>query len=225
MLEIIENAKINAWKFILAAGIMALGDWAVMTVREGIIGIFNFSFLSITGLSALLILLGWTNVKKLFGKLKKTHWKWILFAIIADFILALFFAHVVGPLFESPIADNSNVEDSSSFIFVLLELPFLFVSLMGEELLIATLFILVFTLVLKFTSTKSAVFIAGIISLLVFGLSHYGVYDGNLYQCLIVIGIGHIPTLYAWLKTETLWVPIFAHVMYDFILMLLIALV
>ncbi len=219
MLELFKTTKINLWSFLAATGIIALGDWGVMTAQgESVLSLFNFTFLTIAGLLSLTILLGWPGVKKLFKKMSKGDWKWIAFAILAEIILTYGFAFI-GDFFKQSLADNAGVEELGSIFDLFISIPFISMSLVGEELFIATLFILVFMIANKFGGEKQTIIIAAIASLAIFGLSHYGVYDGNLYQCIVVIGMAHIPTMYAWLKTETLWVPILIHVIYDVLLL------
>lgn len=217
MLNIFKTTKIEPLKILIAVIIIIVGDWGVMTAQgENLLSVFNFTFLAITGLVSLTIVLGRANLKILFRKMSKGDWKWVGLAIIAEIILTYAFAFI-GYAFKQSLANNAAVGDSSP-LDVLVSFPFTAISLIGEELLIATLFILVYILFSKTFTEKQTVIIATVASLTIFGLSHYGVYDGNLYQCIVVIGLAHIPAVYAWLKTETLWVPIAIHIIYDFLL-------
>ncbi|WP_276871120.1 type II CAAX prenyl endopeptidase Rce1 family protein [Lactococcus taiwanensis] len=223
MLNILKTTKIEPWRFLVATLVIIAGDWGVINAQgESFLSLFNFTFLLIAGLISLTILLGWPNLKALFKKMSKGNWKWVFFAIIAEVILTYAFAFV-GDILNQSLADNGAVEGLGSLGDLLLSFPFLSLSLIGEELLISTLFILTFVIINKFFTDKQSVIIATLCSLTVFGLSHYGVYDGNLYQCIVVIGLAHIPTIYAWLKTETLWVPIAIHIIYDFLLLALVS--
>lgn len=91
-------------------------------------------------------------------------------------------------------------------------------SLVEEEIYIVAIFVLVFLLLFTFMRTKFSIWGASTISLLVFGLSHYSVYDGNLHQCIFIIGLAHATSLYAWLKTQNLLILMLAHLLYDLIL-------
>ncbi|WP_338962295.1 type II CAAX prenyl endopeptidase Rce1 family protein [Lactococcus garvieae] len=219
MLEIFKTTKTNIWKFIIILCVLAIGDWGIMNGdSDGVISLFNFTFLAISALISLMILLGWSTIKRLFRKLRKEDWKWILFAIVADIILTYVFVFF-GSFLKQPLANNSGVDEAFSLIDLVFSLPIMAISLAGEELFIATLFILTFIIANKYLTEKKTIILAVIISLSIFGLSHYTVYNGNIYQCLVIIGLGHIPTMYSWLKTETLWVPIIAHILYDVLLL------
>lgn len=221
MLSTLKRTKINIWQFIIIAGVLGVADWGIMTANgDSVISLFNFTFLAVAALISLTIIFGWPATKRLFSKLRKEDWKWILFAIIADIVLTYLFVFI-GSFLKQPIANNSGVEEAFSLIDLVFSLPTLSISLAGEELFIATLFILVYIIAYKFLKEKTTVILAVIISLSLFGLSHYTVYNGNFYQCLVIIGLGHLPTMYAWLKTKTLWVPIIAHILYDVLLLAL----
>lgn len=47
---------------------------------------------------------------------------------------------------------------------------------------------------------------------------HFKIYHGNLYQCLVVIGLTRLPFNYAWRKADSLWAGIIAHIIYDWII-------
>lgn len=60
---------------------------------------------------------------------------------------------------------------------------------------------------LKQLNQKQALIVSAIVAMSIFGLTHLSAYAGNVYQCLFIIGHGHLPSMYAFLKSQTLWVP------------------
>ncbi|EHI70037.1 hypothetical protein ACVRY7_05290 [Streptococcus ictaluri] len=53
---------------------------------------------------------------------------------------------------------------------------------------------------------------------------HYQAFEGNLYQCLVVTGIGRLPFTYLWFKTASLRGGIYAHICYDYFLFIAVLL-
>ncbi|MBO0461076.1 CPBP family intramembrane metalloprotease [Enterococcus sp. DIV1298c] len=226
MFTMFQAVTFNPWRSLLALILLILADWGMMTANPVFSGALDWTFLPIGGLLALISLIGWKNTQSLFKKIRKKDWGWIIFVIISGSLLSDIFI-LIGKLLNQTMAANAGGADWYEGLSVgggVLYLSQLSVSLTGEELYIAAIFVLTFLLLSRFMPTKVSILTASTISLLVFGLSHYAVYDGNLYQCIFVIGLAHAPSLYAWLKTQNLWIPMLAHILYDLILFFIILL-
>ncbi|MGM0292329.1 CPBP family glutamic-type intramembrane protease [Enterococcus mundtii] len=226
MFAMFKTVKFNLWRSLLALIILIFADWGMMTSYPIFSGRLDWTFLPIGGALALIILIGWNNTNTLFKKLNKRDWRWIAFILILGSLLSDIFI-LTGKLLNQTMAANAggdNWYEGLNVGGIILYLSQLSVSLIGEELYIAAIFVLIFLLLSTFMRTKFSIWGASTIYLLVFGLSHYAVYDGNLYQCIFVIGLAHAPSLYAWLKTQNLLIPMLAHILYDLILLFIILL-
>lgn len=101
------------------------------------------------------------------------------------------------------------------YVISLLKITF---SLVGEELITAAVAFPVYHFLVKRLPTKWAWVIASVFSAFLFGLMHLKIYHGNLYQCIVVIGLTRLPFNYSWRKADSLRARIIAHIIYDWII-------
>ena len=92
------------------------------------------------------------------------------------------------------------------------------IQLFGEELIKFLLFIILFTLLFRYTKDRKVVMIVStLLTLACFGLMHYSVYSGKILQILLIQGLGSIFTMFAYLKTKNIFVSYMIHFIIDFI--------
>jgi hypothetical protein len=97
------------------------------------------------------------------------------------------------------------------------------VQLVGEEVLT----ILPFLALLQWLVARggmrraAAVFWAWLASAVLFGSVHLPTYDWNVAQCLIIIGTARLVLTLAYVKTKNLWVSSGAHILNDWVLILM----
>ncbi len=126
--------------------------------------------------------------------------------IFGQFVLGIHFTANANGNFSGPMLGR---------IVDLLELTF---SLVGEELITAAVAFPLYHLASKKLPAQWAWVVASVVSSLLFGLMHFKIYHGNLYQCLVVIGLTRLPFNYAWRKADSLWAGIIVHIIYDWII-------
>jgi membrane protease YdiL (CAAX protease family) len=97
------------------------------------------------------------------------------------------------------------------------------VQLVGEEVLT----ILPLLALLQWLSVRNGmgratnVFLAWLITAALFGAAHLPTYDWNWVQCLLVIGTARLVLSLAYIKTKNLWVSSGAHILNDWLLILM----
>lgn len=93
--------------------------------------------------------------------------------------------------------------------------------LFGEELVTLLPFLALMHLFASRLGTgrRSAVVAAWLLSSLMFGALHLPTYDGNLVQCLVIIGSARLVLTLPWILTKNIWVPTGAHVINDWLLL------
>ena len=143
--------------------------------------------------------------------------------IIICYILYSIFAIAMGLLLTqlglNPVANSTDLGNSTDVPSII----FMAIQLMGEELFKFTIFIIVMTIAFKFTQNRKASMIAGIIICCVmFGLVHLSAYDGNLIQCLAIIGLGTIISTYPYYKSKNIANSYILHLLIDLIPILFI---
>ncbi|MCF6515445.1 CPBP family intramembrane metalloprotease [Lactobacillus sp. S2-2] len=216
MFETIKNSKIHNVRTIFSLFIILIGT---------IYGFSNyhvswFTFF-VVGLLALILQFDISTIKNLFFKMKKKSFKYILLTVLFAFIFSTVFT-LLGKLLGQTISANTVITklEDVDFIRKIIALLKMIISLSGEEIIVAAAFFPI----LKYSSfkfnKKASYFIAIVVSCLFFGLLHFRAYNWNLYQMFIVIGLNRIWFEYAWIKTNSIFGGIIAHIMYDFILML-----
>ena len=152
---------------------------------------------------------------------KKPHRKDIVL-IAMCVILYYMYGIIVGSiLMQSGVETQPNAVigmnmDLMFWITTLLQL-------LGEEIFKIILLILTMLTVYHFTSNRKLSIACGVVlSLLVFGLLHYTAYNGALLQILLIISIGGIFSIYAYLKTKNIVVTYIIHVIVDAIPLILV---
>ncbi|NSS93214.1 CPBP family intramembrane metalloprotease [Enterococcus faecalis] len=223
MVDLFQNNRLKNRKVFFAVIILIVTSYLVMFPEVG--GDFSvmlsWSYLTIGGLSSMLLLVGFNRTKQFFRRMEKGSWKWVLLSIVLGMIVSILFVQI-GYFFNLTMAENAafeGVSDTSLPLWIhIISAITTFVSLVGEEIITAAMAIIVYSYAEKSFDSRMSWILAALISAVLFGLMHYGVYDGNIFQCVFVIGIGRLPFTYAWRKTGSLWGGILAHVIYDFIL-------
>lgn len=94
------------------------------------------------------------------------------------------------------------------------------VQLFGEEFLaiLPFLFLLQWFTQKRKLSRKQSIIYALILSSILFGLLHLPTYNWNIWQCILVIGLGRIVDSLAYIRTKNLWVSYLVHFLYDTLL-------
>jgi len=232
-------------KRLIIAIIMLLGGYYFMNNPQFIMsvvgdsGAFTAYFaLLLAGSIALILMFNVDTYKKLFQKMAKGSWKYIILAVVLGFAVTIV-TLVIGGLFDFPSSANGSLTSAGGsgsgsgggnaggsgmsqalLISTLITLGFTCISLVGEEVFTAAINFPLFRLFTdRGINIKKAWIWSAVIASLFFGLMHFEAYDGNIYQCLVPIGLGRLPFTYAWYKTESLWGGIWAHIIYDLMIM------
>lgn len=129
-----------------------------------------------------------------------------------------YFVFIVLAFSSAPVANSALGTGSQST--KLIRVFWISVSLIGEEIITASLTFPLYTLIHKKLDNKKSWIIAAIVGSLLFGLLHFRAYNWNLYQMFFPIGLGRLPFTWLWIKSDSLWPSIVAHVLYDLILFL-----
>lgn len=97
------------------------------------------------------------------------------------------------------------------------------VQLVGEEVLtiLPLLALLQLLSVHNGMSRVASVFWAWLITAALFGAAHLPTYDWNWVQCLLIIGTARLVLSLAYIKTKNLWVSSGAHILNDWLLILM----
>ncbi len=94
----------------------------------------------------------------------------------------------------------------------------LILQIMGEEFYKVFLLLLAMYVMYKLTKNRAISILIGlIVSMTIFGLSHYSAYDGRILQIILIQGFGSIFEYFAYLKTKNIWVSYLAHLIQDLI--------
>lgn len=151
------------------------------------------------------------NVILLFKKPKLSDLKLIILCFAGYYIYTV----IVLVLFEvigfqaNPHAMIDTVTVNAMFIISV------FSQLMGEELYKILIFLIVmYASYSVFKNRKFSMIISTFITLMAFGLAHYGAY-GNLIQIILIQGFGSIFELYSYLKTKNIIVSYALHLLID----------
>jgi membrane protease YdiL (CAAX protease family) len=97
------------------------------------------------------------------------------------------------------------------------------VQLVGEEVLtiLPLLALLQWLSVRNGMGRATSVFWAWLITAALFGAAHLPTYDWNWVQCLLIIGTARLVLSLAYIKTKNLWVSSGAHILNDWLLILM----
>ena len=74
-------------------------------------------------------------------------------------------------------------------------------------------------------SRRGAILLAWVASALAFATAHLPTYDWNVVQCLVGIGAARLVLTLPYIMTKSLWVSAGAHIIYDWTLFAIVALV
>lgn len=148
----------------------------------------------------------------IFKKLRLKDFGWIILAVFGHLIIAiplvLLFEGVGVPTSQSPVT-NMTYDLIFWITFVL--------DMFGEEFFKIIIFLLSLYFVYNFSENrKIGIVVAAFITLLCFGLIHYGTYTSIL-QSIVVIGFGSICEMLVFIKTHNIWTTFLIHLLYDII--------
>lgn len=182
-------------------------------------GIASF-ILPLGGLIVLLCEFGWNDTKKMF---KMPSIRMVIYVPLA--IISCVMISIITMLFGKLIGVNGykdnlvffNLSEKSDEYIIQLFLTS-WIQLIGEELITAIVCLPIFIVLKRYLSKRLSLFLAMVISSLIFGLLHIETYHFHLYQALVVIGMIRLPFTYLWFKSNSLWGGIIAHICFDYLL-------
>ena len=157
----------------------------------------------------------------IFKKPKLKDFKVIIICFILYFIFSIVFGYLANYL---GFATNANpaMKHSISLLPVILTL----IQLMGEELFKVSVLLISMGVIYKFTKNRKNTMIFGtFICMMLFGLIHLTAYNYNIFQCLILIGLGSIIHLYPYIKTKNIVNSYLVHILIDLTFMTMATLV
>jgi hypothetical protein len=146
----------------------------------------------------------------------------ILFAILN--IVATF---TVGGLVQATLGASANPAlakaNELSSMGLMIFLAKTAVQLVGEEVLtVIPMLALLHLLVARFGLSRNAsVWWAWLGTAILFGLVHLPTYQWDFAQCILIIGTARLVLSMAYIKTKNLWVSAGAHILNDWILIML----
>lgn len=150
----------------------------------------------------------------IFKKTRLKDFKIIIPCIIL-YILYAGLTRVLGGYLGFSAASNPITQSAVS----ILDVVFILFQLMAEELFKVAVLLIAMGLIYYFTKNRKTTLVFAIfISVMLFGLIHLATYEYNLYQCIVVIGIGSLIHLYPYLKTKNVFNSYLVHIMIDLIL-------
>lgn len=141
--------------------------------------------------------------------------------IIIFYILSSLYAFAMIFILEFlGIHMATNTADAAlhSFFPFITDIVIKLISLLEEELFKVTLLIILMAVIYYFTKDKKiSVWVGVFLNLIIFGLCHFTAYNGNIVQCIVVIGLGSFFDLFVYLKTKNIVNSWIVHVMYDYL--------
>jgi len=217
-----QPIKINGNQWCVILGMMVMGFIIfskmhlpfLSTEVNTILKVITLPFFSWLGL----VLTVGKEWHQLFRPLRKKDIGTILLFTLLSIIVSLFLsriANLMEPLNSNPGAiENTGTTAIQYFLKSrLLDV----IQLFGEEFLAILPFLACLQWLYRYNPKKRtrAVWLALLISSLLFGILHLPTYNWNLVQCLVVIGLGRIVDTLAYVKTKNLWVTYLMHLLYD----------
>lgn len=183
----------------------------------------NFFIVLAAGLVGLVLIYGYSGLKKAYAPLNKGSLKIIFLCYIFAWVIGLG-TNTLGKVFHQTIVSNpASSEFSSGFLTAITTFFKTGFMLAGEEILTMIPFILLVHLGSKLNWDKKVVLVAAIIlSSIYFGSLHLETYQWNFYQAIVIIGLTRIPFTIATLKLNSIWAGTLTHIAYDWSLFLLI---
>lgn len=181
---------------------------------------FNISclFLILFSYSALIVLFGYQSTKDLLKPLKRPFVRKILSAVGLSFLIVFGISIVLMMFFgEVAVTQNGNIPFLKSITvkWQLVSLLIIFLNIIGEELWVAGIVLPIATWL---TEYKFNWLLANLIGCLIFALIHLEIYKFNIAICLIV-GFSRYGFSMAWKSNDTLRGGIYAHLLYDSLLL------
>jgi uncharacterized protein len=154
---------------------------------------------------------GWREVKLMAG--------FALLNIVVTFIVGGVVRAAFGASPNPAIATASQLSTGGLVVF----LSRTAVQLVGEEVLtVVPMLALLHLLVARAGMSRSAgLFWAWVSSAVVFGLLHLPTYQWDWVQCLVIIGTARLVLSLAYIKTKNLWVSAGAHILNDWVLIVI----
>lgn len=150
-----------------------------------------------------------------FKKPRKKDIPTIIFCVIANYVYAIAIAAILQFLNYNIVPNAVLSEFSSPSVFLIISS---LMQLVGEEFFKIFLLLILMYVVYKLTNNRGLSIALGvIITLTIFGLSHYRAYNGRILQILLLQGFGSIFDLYAYMKTKNVVVSYIVHVIIDYI--------
>ena len=145
---------------------------------------------------------------------KKLTLKNIAMAIVVA-ILSFIYSMVIFGIIVAVMGPGVT-EGASNASVTIMSVLSMVIQLLGEEFFKIFILILIMFVIYKFTNNRGiALFFGLIISMVIFGLSHYSTYDSRIIQIILIQGFGSIFEYYRYLKTKNIWVSYLIHLIYD----------
>lgn len=159
-------------------------------------------------------------IRSLFRRLAGRDWFLMVILLLVYLgytLVATAAAHGLGITTHADTAMSDLAKGPGGLaidVAALFELPFL---LMGETLFILVPFLFFMAVLVRGFNMerKPALVVAAIVAGLLFGLLHFQAYQGDIYQMLVIIGLGQIIMFFGYLKTKNLWVSYLVHLFFD----------
>ena len=138
----------------------------------------------------------------------------IIGLVILEFIYTILISAIGNALFgENLFVAHSAMSHLTSLQFIVL-----FFQLFGEELIKFIVFIILFTILMKYSDNrKVSIVVATALMLIYFGLIHYNAYSGRIVQILLMQGLGSIFAVFGYLRTKNIFVSYMCHIIIDFV--------
>ena len=141
--------------------------------------------------------------------------------IIIFYILSSIYAFAMIFVLEFlgiPMAKNSAEAALHSIFPFITDIIIKLIALLEEELFKVSLLLILMAVIYYFTKDKKiSVWVGVFLNLIIFGLCHLSAYNGNIIQCILVIGLGSFFDLFVYLKTKNIVNSWIVHVMYDYL--------
>ncbi len=195
-------------------------------------GIFPFFFYFLRNLSfTLLAGLGFyvlyqKKSSSLVKAMPKYGWWTVIVGVLVTFFLSIILMLIGDNFCLSYSSDSAVAEFKTANVYCLIyRFCTDWIPLVGKEFLTATITLVIYNYLSKCFSYQLAIRAAAIFSAIIFGSLHFSAYQWNLYQSLIVIGLGRLPFTYLWFKTDSLRGGSYAHILYNYLLFAIITFV
>lgn len=157
------------------------------------------------------------NFRLIFRKPQKSDIPVVIICVVVYIIFTLAMAFVLNALGFNLAANSVGGEGISSIVILFTIL----VQLIGEELIKVIVFLLSMGLIYHIIQDrKISVIVSIAVACIVFGLVHLESYDGNIVQCLLVIGLGCVIHFYPYIKTKNIVNSYLTHLLIDLLLFL-----